>query len=32
MNMNYEHSFISGKKLACFGQTMAEIFNFSSVA
>jgi len=26
--MHYEHSFIFGKKMNSFGQTMVEIFNF----
>ncbi len=31
MNMNYEHSFISSKKLSPFGQNMAKIFNFFGI-
>jgi len=31
MNMNYEHSFISGKKISPFDQNMAKIFNFFGI-
>ncbi len=31
MNMNYEHSFISGKKISPFGQNMTKIFNFFGI-
>ncbi len=28
INMSYEHSFISGKKISSFGRSIADIFTF----